>query len=286
MVQAGTQVGGYNGTKDYPTEKLMSYQTLLFEVDDGLARITLNRPQAANALNRTLARELLEAAIHCDESSAIRAVLLTGAGKLFCAGGDLNDFVAAGDRISALLKALTTDLHAAITRFVHMDPPLLVAVNGNVGGGGMSFVCAADLVLAAESARFTMAYTAVGLTPDGGTSYLLPRLVGLRRAQELILTNRRLSAQQACDWGLVTRVVADADLQRESETLARQLAAGPTAAYGGAKRLLAESLATSLQAQFERESRAIAAAAASTDGREGTAAFLARRPPRFGGYQD
>lgn len=261
----------------------MSYQTLLFDVDDHLARITLNRPEAANALNRTLGREMLEVAIRCDEDPAIRAVLLTGAGKLFCGGGDLHEFTAAGDRVGALLKALTTDLHAAVGRFLHMDAPLLVAVNGTAGGGGMSFVCAGDLVLAAESARFTMAYTAAGLTPDGGTSYLLPRLVGLRRAQELIFTNRRLSAREACDWGLVTRVVADTDLLTEAETLARQLAAGPTAAYGGAKRLLAESLASSLEAQFEREARAIAAAARSHDGREGIAAFLARRAPQFSG---
>ncbi len=262
----------------------MSYQTLQFAIADGIARITLQRPAAANALNRAMGRELLEVAIRCDQDPAIRAVLLTGAGKLFCAGGDLNDFVAAGDQVGTLLKALTTDLHAAVTRFMHMDPPLVVAVNGNVGGGGMSLVCAGDLVLAAESARFSMAYTAAGLTPDGGTSYLLPRLIGLRRAQELILTNRRLNAHEAQQWGLVTRVVADAALLSEAARVAGQLASGPTRAYGGAKRLLSESLATSLEAQFERESRAIASAALSADGREGAAAFVARRTPQFTGY--
>lgn len=261
----------------------MSYQTLLFEVTDQVARITLNRPESGNALNLTLGRELLEIAIRCDEDPDIRAVLLTGAGKLFCAGGDLRDFAAAGDRIGALLKELTVYLHAIITRFTRMDAPLVVAVNGTAGGGGMSFVVAGDLVLAADSAKFTMAYTAAGLTPDGGTSYFLPRLVGLRRAQELIFGNRRLSAMEALDWGLVTQVVPAAQLHDEALAQARRLAAGPTATYGATKRLLAESLASSLEAQLEREARAIAGAAASADGREGVQAFLDKRPPGFTG---
>lgn len=260
-----------------------SYQTLLFEVRERVARVTLNRPEAANAINPVMARELLDVALRCDRDSGVRAVLLTGAGKLFCGGGDLNAFAAAGDEVGALLREVTTDLHAAVGRFVNMDAPLIAAVNGTAGGGGMSFVTAADLVLAAESARFTLAYTAAGLTPDGGTTYFLPRLVGWRRAQELILTNRRLSAAEALDWGLINRVVPDAELLAEAEALAARLAAGPTATFGRAKRLLAESAASSLEAQFERESRAIAASAASADGREGVAAFLAKRSPAFQG---
>lgn len=261
----------------------MNYQTLLFEVREGVARITLNRPEQANTLNETLARELLDAAFRCDRDPQVRAVLLTGAGKLFCGGGDLNAFAAAGDGVGPLLREVTTYLHAAIGRFVNMDAPLVVAVNGTAGGGGMSFVVAADLVLAAESARFTMAYTAAGLTPDGGTTYFLPRLVGWRRAQELIFTNRRLSAAEALDWGLINRVVPDDRLSAEADALALQLANGPTASFGAAKRLLVESAASSLEAQFERESQAIATSAASADGREGIAAFLAKRPPEFTG---
>ncbi|MDX1605775.1 MAG: enoyl-CoA hydratase-related protein [Candidatus Competibacterales bacterium] len=261
----------------------MHYQTLLFEIEEGVARITLDRPEAANAVNLTVARELLDAALRCQREPAVRAVLLTGQGRLFCAGGDLRDFAAAGDGVGALLEEITTYLHAAVARFVRLDAPLVVAVNGTAGGGGMSLVMAADLVLAAESARFTMAYTAAGLTPDAGTSFFLPRLVGWRRAQELIFTNRRLSAAEALDWGLVTRVVPDEQLADEALAQARCLAAGPSAAYGAAKRLLARSAGNSLEAQLELEARAIATAAASADGREGVRAFLDKRSPRFSG---
>jgi 2-(1,2-epoxy-1,2-dihydrophenyl)acetyl-CoA isomerase len=171
----------------------------------------------------------------------------------------------------------------AISRFVRMDAPFVVAVNGAVGGGGMSFVLAADLVLAAESAKFTMAYTRAGLSPDGGSTYFLPRIVGLRRALELALTNRVLTAREAADWGLVTKVVPDAELLTEAEALARQLAAGATRAYGTAKRLLHHSFAESLETQMELEAQAIAAQARGADAREGIAAFIAKRPAKFGG---
>jgi 2-(1,2-epoxy-1,2-dihydrophenyl)acetyl-CoA isomerase len=147
----------------------------------------------------------------------------------------------------------------------------------------MSFVLAADLVVAAESAKFTMAYTRAGLSPDGGSTYFLPRIVGARRALELALTNRVLSAREAHDWGLVTRVVPDAALGAEAQALAAQLASGATRAYGAAKRLLHHSFAESLETQMELEAQAIAERARGTDAREGIAAFIAKRAPRFGG---
>jgi 2-(1,2-epoxy-1,2-dihydrophenyl)acetyl-CoA isomerase len=260
----------------------MEYRTLGFELKDHIARITLNRPDAGNALDGEMGRELMHAAIRCSEDRAVRVVLLGGAGRMFCVGGDLKSFAAQGDRLSAHLKELAGMLHMAISRFVRMDAPLIVAVNGAAGGGGMSFVLAADLVLAAESAKFTMAYTRAGLSPDGGSTYFLPRMVGARRALELALTNRVLTAREAQDWGLVTRVVPDAALAAESQALAALLADGATRAFGAAKRLLHHSFAESLETQMELEAQAIAEQARGADAREGIAAFIAKRAPRFG----
>ncbi len=261
----------------------MDYQNLRFELADGLATLTLDRPDAANAIDLALARELMHAAIRCDEDPAVRAVLLTGSGRMFCAGGDLKAFAAHGETLPALLKELTVYLHAATSRFARMEAPLVVAVNGTAAGAGFSLAVSGDLVVMAESAKLAMAYTAAGLSPDGSSSYFLPRLVGLRRTQELMLTNRRLSAAEALDWGLVNRVVPDAELVETSRALARGLAAGPTRAFGVVKKLLATSFQESLETQMELEARGIAAMAGTADGREGITAFLAKRAAKFGG---
>jgi 2-(1,2-epoxy-1,2-dihydrophenyl)acetyl-CoA isomerase len=261
----------------------MTYETLLFDVTDGLAKITLNRPDAANSLNRQLAHDLMMAAIECDENPDIRAVLLTGAGKMFCAGGDLKTFHGFGDDIGAKLKEITIYLHGATARFSRMDPPLVIAVNGIAAGAGMSIAVSGDLVLAARSAMFTSAYTAAGLSPDGSSTYFLPRLIGLRRTQELMLTNRRLSADEAAEWGLINKVVDDDALAEEAEALARGLAAGATRAYGAVKTMLVESFTNPLETQMEIEARMISARAASPDGREGIDAFVNKRKPEFKG---
>jgi 2-(1,2-epoxy-1,2-dihydrophenyl)acetyl-CoA isomerase len=261
----------------------VQYRSLRFELQDHVARITLNRPDAANALDAEMGRELMHAAIRCSEDRAVRAVLLTGAGRMFSAGGDLKSFATQGEALPAHLKELAGSLHMAISRFVRMDAPFVVAVNGAVGGGGMSFVLAADLVLAAESAKFAMAYTRAGLSPDGGSTYFLPRIVGVRRALELALTNCVLSAREAEAWGLVTRVVPDASLASEAQSLAAALAHGATRAYGAAKRLLHHSMSESLETQMELEAQAIAEQARGADAREGIAAFVAKRAPQFGG---
>jgi 2-(1,2-epoxy-1,2-dihydrophenyl)acetyl-CoA isomerase len=267
-----------------PTESIMSdYQNIAFEQRGPIAIVTLNRPDAANGIDLALGRELMQVAIECDENPAIRAVVLTGAGKMFCAGGDLISFNALGERLPLGIKELTTYLHAAISRFARMDAPLITAINGTAAGAGMSLAIASDYAIAAESARFTMAYTAAGLTPDGSASFHLPRLVGLRRAQELMLTNRRLSAQEALEWQLVNRVVADEQVLPEAIALAEQLASGPTLAFGTVKKLLLTSFDESLETQMEREAQGIAAMSRTQDGREGIAAFGARRKPEFQG---
>jgi 2-(1,2-epoxy-1,2-dihydrophenyl)acetyl-CoA isomerase len=177
--------------------KMESPTTLLFKVSDHVAYITLNRPAAANAVSLELAQELEEVARECDESSSVRAVLLTGAGRIFCGGGDLKSFAAQEPtHLPTHLKRVNLFFHSAIQCFARMHPPLVVAVNGNAAGGGMSLACAGDIVLANESARFTIAYTRVGLTPDAASTYYLPRIIGLRRMMELALTNRTLTARE------------------------------------------------------------------------------------------
>lgn len=261
----------------------METKTLLFEVSDRVATITFNRPRAANAIDKTLARELMQASLRCAEDREIRAVVLTGAGKFFCAGGDLKSFRAHEDSPPGALKELIVCLHAAVSNFAHMSAPLVTAVGGTAAGAGMSLAVSGDLVLASESARFTMAYTAAGLSPDGSSTYFLPRLIGLRRTQELMLTNRVLDAAEALDWGLVTRVVPDAVLIDEATSLAKTLADGPTQAYGQVKALLNESFGETLEKQMEREARAIEATLSSSDGREGVRAFTEKRKPKFVG---
>ncbi len=258
-------------------------KTLLYEVKDHVARITFNRPDAANALDLQMGLDLMHASIQASEDPAVRAVLITGAGKMFSGGGDLKSFAAQGDALPGHLKEVALYLHAAISRFVRMDAPVIAAVNGAAGGAGMSLCLFADLVLAAESAKFTLAYTRAGLNPDGGSTYFLPRIIGVRRALELALTNRVLSAKEALEWGIVTKVVADAELQTEAQALARELAAGATRAFGKAKRLLHHSFSESLETQMELEAQAIADSARTHDAREGIAAFIAKRKPAFRG---
>ena len=259
----------------------MPYSAIVLEFDDRVAHITLNRPQAANTLSLEMSRELLDAALHCEEEGA-RAVLISGAGRMFCAGGDLRSFATRqGLALTTYVTETLTVLHAALSRLSHMNAPVIGAVHGSAAGAGFSLVCACDLVVAAASARFTMAYTRSGLTPDGSATYFLPRLVGLRRALELTLTNRVLSAQEACQWGLVTRVVADEELPAAALELAQQMAQGPTGAYGASKRLLHESFGERLESQMENEARAILKALAGAESREGITAFLEKRSPNF-----
>jgi len=258
-----------------------NYGTILFDLTDGVAEITLNRPEAANALTLEMATDLEHAALRCDADATVRAVIVTGAGRFFFAGGDLKDFAAQGDHMPRYLKQAASTFHLAISRFNRMDAPVIMAVNGMAAGAGFSFALSGDLCLAAESARFTMAYTRAGLTPDGSSSYFLPRTVGLRRAKELTLTNRMLTAREALDWGIVNRVLPDAELMPAARTLAAELAQGPTLAFGATKRLLDDGLNSTLETAMEDESHAIAAMAKTADGREGIQAFIQKRAPAF-----
>ncbi len=258
---------------------MSEYQAITFEQSGPVVRIQLNRPDAANGMNDTMTRELAHAARRCDADTT-KVVVLTGSGRFFCAGGDLKSFASAPSR-GRYIKGVADDLHRAISTFARMDAVLITAVNGAAAGAGFSLAVAGDLVLAAESASFTLAYTRAGLSPDGSSSYFLPRLIGMRRTQELMLTNRALSAGEAADWGLVTEVVDDERLGDRTTELAERMAATARGSNGAVKTLLLTSLQNGLEEQMELEGRFIAHCADSADGREGVDAFLGKRRAEF-----
>lgn len=261
----------------------MSYEKILLDVHDGVATITLNRPEAYNALDMQLATELHEAVVTCSEDEAVRVVVLTGRGRAFCAGGDVKGFCDQLETIGTHVKLLTQALHAAVSRLVRMPKPTITAVNGVAAGGGMSLSLAGDLIVATEAARFTMAYTQIGASPDGSSSFFLPRLVGVKRALELTFLNRVLSAREAMEWGIVQQVFPDDQFPAAVLQLATQLAQGPTQAYGRAKTLFYSSTSETLETQMELEAQLIAASGHTADFREGVTAFAAKRQPRFQG---
>lgn len=261
----------------------MDRSAIGLERDGAVAIVTLDRPDHGNAIDEALARGLLEVASICDTDAAIRTVLLTGAGRMFCAGGDINAFAAAGDAAPRIVTEQAAVFHGAISRLLRMDKPLVTAINGPAAGAGLSLAAIGDIALAAPEAHFTLGYGAIGFSPDGGASWLLPRLIGLRRTQDLMLTNRRIGAQEAAAIGLVTRVVGVDRLAEEALSLARTLAAGATRAIGRTRALLLDGYGAGPETQMEREARAIATSSGDPEGREGVAAFLAKRPPRFDG---
>jgi 2-(1,2-epoxy-1,2-dihydrophenyl)acetyl-CoA isomerase len=258
----------------------MAAASIEVETRGAVALVTLNRPESANTLNLQMAMDRRAVARTCARTAAVRAVVLTGAGRHFCFGGDLRGMSARAGAGTDYVRELTTYLHAAISRFVRMDAPVIAAVNGTAAGAGVGLVAMADLALCGRSSKFNLAYTNVGLTPDAGTSFLLPRIVGVKRAMELLLLNRALSAAEALSWGLVNEVVSDEQLSSRALEIAEQLARGPSGAFGATKRLLAHSLGA-FESQMVLESETIAAHAVSAEGAEGIAAFLDKRKPRF-----
>lgn len=261
----------------------METTAVRFSVSHNVGHIVLDRPDAANTVNVDVAKGLMMAAIQCDEDPDVRAILIRGEGPMFCGGGDLRLFAAQGEHLPSYLKELTTYLHAAISRLVRQSAPTVCAIHGFAAGGGFSLAVSSDLAIAAESAKLTMAYTKAGLTPDGASTYFLARLVGLRRAMDLTLTNRVLTAAEALEWGLLSRVVPDDELQASAADLARRLASGATQSLGAAKDLLHRGLLESLETQMELETRAIADAVRTADGKEGIQAFVEKRKPDFHG---
>jgi 2-(1,2-epoxy-1,2-dihydrophenyl)acetyl-CoA isomerase len=260
-----------------------TFETLNLEIKDNVAWITLNRPDNANGMNMQMGKDILDAAKRCEADMSLRCVVLTGSGAMFSAGGDLKAFSGYGDDLPRALIELTDYLHAAVEIFAVMNPPLIVAVNGAAAGAGFSIALCGDIVIAADTASFTMAYTALGFSPDGSASYYLPRLIGLRKTQELMLTNRKVSAEEALDWGMVTQVAPADELHSTVEKLASRFASGPTQAFGTVKRLLHGTWDNSLHKQLDLEANGISDLSASEDGKEGLQAFLEKRKPDFNG---
>ncbi|WP_078427940.1 enoyl-CoA hydratase/isomerase family protein [Alkalihalobacterium alkalinitrilicum] len=259
----------------------MDNQSVVLSIENNVGIVTLNRPEVGNALDFQMAKELLDVAIACSENQEIRAVVITGAGNKFSVGGDLKSFASEGEEIGSHLKIVTAYLHQAISYFARMNKPLIGAINGIAAGAGMSLACACDLAYASDNSKFVMAYNKVGLTPDGSGSYFLPRIVGMKRALELMYTNRVLSGQEASEWGIVNDVVSEEQLMNVVIELAENLAKGPVNAFGATKKLFSHSLQETLESQMAIESNVITERSISQEGKEGISAFLEKREANF-----
>lgn len=250
--------------------------------DDSIATITLARPDAGNGFDLAMAEAIREAARRVHDgarASTIRAAIITADGPAFSVGGDLQHFASSAERDKEM-DNVAGAMHEALRLLAASEAPVITVVEGVAAGGGIGLALAGDIVLATQRAKFRMAYTAVGLSPDCGASWIVPRLVGQARALDLALTNRMVSAQEAAGWGLVSRLVED-DAVSEARALARLLAEGSAAALGSTKRLVRASVTSSYVEHLDAEAASISARVASTDGIEGVDAFLEKRRPTF-----
>jgi 2-(1,2-epoxy-1,2-dihydrophenyl)acetyl-CoA isomerase len=257
--------------------------TVLYSVSDGVATILLNRPSVMNALDAAMIVQLRAACERVEQDPAARAVVLRGAGPAFLAGGDVSYFRANLPRMPELVRQGGGELHNAILALRRAPKPVLASVHGTVAGAGVSLMAAADVAVAAEGTKFMLAYSRIGASPDGGATYFLPRLVGNRKALELMLLSDAVDAQDALRFGLVNWVVGAERLAAETETIARRLAQGATLAFGETKRLVNQTHDQGLAAQLNAEVEAFARCAATRDFAEGVTAFVEKRKPRFSG---
>jgi 2-(1,2-epoxy-1,2-dihydrophenyl)acetyl-CoA isomerase len=268
------------------SEPYIQLETVNVRLLDGAATIELNRPDTLNAWNAQLGADLLAALRRAAEDAAVRAIVVTGAGRAFSSGADLKDF-SGGDTTPDgrpdIYRTLTERYHPIMQAIREVPKPVLAAVNGPAVGIGCSLALCCDLIVAAESAYFLLAFVNIGLVPDGGSSLFLPTRVGMARASELSMLGERLPAQKALEWGLINRVVADGSLLEETATLAARLAAGPTRSYAGTKRQLNNWLYSRMGEQLDLEAQIQQEMAGSDDFLEGAMAFVERRQARFSG---
>lgn len=255
------------------------------EVIDGVAWATLNRPRTLNAFSDEMRDDFIAFLTRIEHDPAVRAVVIRGSGDHFMAGGDVKSFTQHMSQDAATrrahFEATCHAMHPIVFRLRRMEKPVLASVRGACAGLGFSLVLASDLAIASDSAFFTTAYVKLGTSPDGGTTYFLPRTVGMKRAMELALLSERLEAAEAERLGVINRVVPDADLVEETAKLAAKLAKGATQAIGRTKQLLTQSLSRDLEAQLQAEGVSFGTCAATADMVEGVNAFLAKRPPVF-----
>jgi 2-(1,2-epoxy-1,2-dihydrophenyl)acetyl-CoA isomerase len=264
----------------------MQLDTVNMTLSDGAATIELNRPEALNAWNRQFGEDLLAALQGARDDEAVRAVRITGAGRAFSSGADLKDI--SGDDLTPegrpnVYKVLTERYHPIMHAIREMEKPVVAAVNGPAVGIGCSLALCCDLVLAAESSYFLLAFVNIGLVADGGSSLFVPARIGLTRATEMAMLGERVLAAQALDWGLVNTVHPDEDLAAGSEELTARLAAGPTRSYSATKRELNNQLYSNMRDQLELEAKLQQEMVGTEDFIEGVGAFLAKRPARFAG---
>ena len=262
----------------------MSEASILFDAEGGIARVTLNRPQSLNSFNEEMHQRLSEAMDRIEADRSVRVLLLTGSGRGFCAGQDLNDRrVRSGSGAPDLGATLENYYNPLVLRLKRLPLPVVCAVNGVAAGAGANLALACDIVIAARSARFIQSFCKLGLIPDSGGTWSLPRLVGSARAAGLSLLGEPLDAARAVEWGLIWKCVEDADLHRESNALAEHFAAQPTAGLGRIKQALLASQGNSLERQLDLERDLQRTSGQSRDYQEGVAAFLEKRAPRFSG---
>ncbi len=260
----------------------MAYSTLLYDVADGVATITLNRPEVRNALNDQMSEELQAALKSAERDAAARCLVLTGAGAGFCAGQDLTAMRERGESVS-YREHLRNSYNLIVARLASLEKPVIAAVNGAAAGAGLGLAMACDFRYASEAAKFRMAFIGIALAPDSGTSYFLPRLVGLGRALELSYTNELIDAPTALALGLVNKVVPPDRLMPVTLELAKRLAQGPTKGFGLTKRAMNHALTATLAEALDYEAHLQEIAGRSADHKEGVAAFLEKRSPQFMG---
>lgn len=255
--------------------------TLTFDDATGVGELRLTRPEAGNAIDPSWVASFAEAVAALEGQDGLRAALVTAEGKAFTVGGDLKHFTAHTDDLGGQLEQMVPPFHDALARLARLAVPVVCAVQGPIAGGGLGLAWCSDVVLAAPQARFATGFHLLGLSGDGASSWWLPRLIGLRRAQEMLLLGRVLDADEALDWGLITEVVPIDDLDRRAREVATALAAGPTLALGRTRALLRAAAETPMEEHYARESTEIIACGATADAVEGVLAFGERRPPRF-----
>lgn len=263
----------------------MAFETVSYEINNGVATVAMNRPDALNALSLQLTKDL-DAAFCQAAAEGARAVILTGNGRAFCSGGDLREMRQMWEkegRIEAFLKEPLGALHDVIRLIRETPIPFIAAVNGVCAGAGVNFALACDIVIAADDAAFREAFVRIGLAPDCGGTFFLPRAVGEKIATELFMTGDAVSAQRAVEIGMINRVVAANALIEEAQTLATKLAAGPTAVIGRIKEMMNATFSNNLAEQLDLEHRCQIASGKGDDFKEGVAAFFEKRPPAFTG---
>lgn len=246
-------------------------------LDGSIFHIRLNRPEKGNAINRAMAVELRSAAETCASTNAVRAVLVSARGRHFCAGGDLSEFHGQHEARRQQVRAIANDVHQAQELLLTLNAPVICVVQGDAAGAGLGLALVADFVLAATSATFIAHYASLGLSADGGSTFLLPRLVGLARAREMLLLDRRLSAAEARNWGLVSQVHEPDNLSEAATALAEQLSRGSTPAFGAIKRLLLSSDRRDFRSQVDQETLTITEFSTEPDAEMRIAAFLEKR---------